>query len=96
MFRSRIDDMKFILEKIKVLELNPNYLNVDDNENELEKQGNKKEIENMMDLVVLNKKSHLFYFIPLLSEFITSKDTEIKQIVKELFKIIASEIGVPK
>ncbi len=48
----------------------------------------------MMDLVYKNKKSHLFQLLPLLSEFITSKENDIKMIVKDIFRLINSEIGI--
>jgi hypothetical protein len=66
-------------------------LNYDDDPN-----FNKYTVENvtMMDLVLKNKKSHLFQLMPLLSEFITSKENDIKMIVKDIFRLINNEIGI--
>ena len=76
---------------MKNLEIYPNYLNYDDDPN-----FNKYTVENvtMMDLVLKNKKSHLFQLMPLLSEFITSKENDIKMIVKDIFRLINNEIGI--
>ena len=46
--------MKFVLEKMKNLEIYPNYLNVEEGDNI--SCGN----NNVMDIVMKNKKSHLF------------------------------------
>ena len=40
------------------------------------------------------KKSHLFHLLPLLSEFILSNNTEIKHMIKDIFKLISQEMGV--
>jgi len=48
----------------------------------------------MMDLIMKNRKSHLFQLMPLLSEFITSKEIDIKLIVKDIFRLINNEIGI--
>ena len=76
---------------MKNLEIFPNYLNYDD-----DPEFNKYTLENigMMDLVMKNKKSHLFQLLPLLSEFITSKENDIKLIVKDIFRLINNEIGI--
>jgi hypothetical protein len=79
------------LEKLKNLEIYPNYLNYDDDPN-----FNKYTLENisMMDLILKNRKSHLFQLLPLLSEFITSKESDIKFIVKDIFRLINNEMGI--
>ncbi len=79
------------MEKLKNLEIYPNYLNYEDDPN-----FNKYTVENisMMDLIMKNKKSHLFQLLPLLSEFITSKENDIKLIVKDIFRMINNEIGI--
>jgi hypothetical protein len=76
---------------LKNLEIFPNYLNYDD-----DPEFNKYTLENIniMDLVMKNKKSHLFQLLPLLSEFITSKENDIKLIVKDIFRLINNEIGI--
>ena len=78
-----------MLEKIKTLELNPNYLSFEEDEN-------KKSIDQLevMDIVMKKKKSHLFQLLPLLSEFIISNNTEIKHMIKDIFKQITNEMGV--
>jgi hypothetical protein len=88
--RSRLEDIKFVLEKLKNLEIYPNYLNFEEDPNFY------KNIENvsMTGLIMKNKKSHLFQLLPLLSDFITTKENEIKLIIKEIFKIISSEMGI--
>ncbi len=90
-FRSRLLDIKYVLEKLKNLEIYANYLNYDDDPN-----FNKYTLESisMMDLIMKNRKSHLFQLMPLLSEFITSKEIDIKLIVKDIFRLINNEIGI--
>jgi len=44
--------------------------------------------------VMKKKKSHLFHLLPLLSEFILSNNTEIKHMIKDIFKLISQEMGV--
>ena len=41
-----------------------------------------------------SKKGHLIYFLPLFSEFIISKENELKELLKEIFKEIAIELGL--
>ena len=45
-------------------------------------------------IITKEKKSHLISLLPLLSEFITTKENEIKILVKDIFKIISSELGI--
>ena len=82
-----MEDIKYVLDKLKNLEIYPNYLNFD---------GNEVTIENitMMDIIMKNKKSHLFHLLPLLSEFITTKENDIKLIIKDIFRSITCEIGI--
>ena len=80
--------MKFILEKVKSLELGYNL------EPDFTSVNNDKKKAVILDLIMQNKKAHLFHLIPLLSEFITSKDNDIKQIIKEIFKILSCEMGI--
>ena len=84
-------DIKYVLEKLKNLEIYPNYLNFEDDPN-----FNKYTLENitMNDIIMKNKKSHLFQLLPHLSEFITSKENDIKMIVKDIFRLINTEIGI--
>ena len=73
------------------MEIYPNYLNYEDESNYPQLT-----IENvtMSDLIMRNKKSHLFQLLPLLSEYITSKENDIKLIVKDILKIINNEIAM--
>lgn len=84
-------DVKYVLEKLKNLEIYPNYLNYDNDPN-----FNKYTLDNitMIDLIMRNKKSHIFQLMPLLAEFITSKENDIKMIVKDMFRIINNEMGI--
>ena len=93
--RSRLEDIKYVLDKLKKLEIYPEYNKID------EMSGNKKEIEikneneqDIMGFILKKKKSHLISLLPLLSEFITTKENEIKILVKDIFKIISSELGI--
>ena len=88
--RSRLEDIKFVLEKLKVLEVYPDYIYVD--EKDLNEKKNKE--KDMMDFILLKKKSHLISLLPLLSEFITTKENEIKILVKQIFRIISEELGI--
>ena len=83
--RSRLEDIKFVLEKLKNLNIYPNYNRLDNQE---------AEPKEMMDFILMKKKSHLISLLPLLSEFITTKENEIKIIVKDIFRIISEEIGI--
>jgi hypothetical protein len=84
-----LEDIKYVLDKMKSLEIYPNYLNTDDDVTHLT-------IDNitMMDLIMKNRKSHLFSLLPLLSEFITTKENDIKLIIKDIFRLITNEIGI--
>ena len=91
--RSRLEDIKYVLDKLKKLEIYPEYNKID------EMSGNKKEInyengQEVMNFILKKKKSHLISLLPLLSEFITTKENEIKILVKDIFKIISSELGI--
>jgi hypothetical protein len=90
-FRSRLEDIKYVLEKLRNLEIYPNYLVIDD-------EGSRKNLSydeiNMMDLIMKNRKSHLFSLLPLLSEFITTKENDIKLIIKDIFRSLTNEIGI--
>ncbi|MCQ2818473.1 MAG: hypothetical protein MJ252_14490, partial [archaeon] len=84
--RSRLEDVKFVLEKIKTLEVYPDYDNVE--------EGSERKNVDLMYFIMKKKKSHLICLLPLLSEFITTKENEIKIIVKDIFRIISEEIGI--
>ena len=79
------------MEKLKNLEIHPNYTNFEEDPNFAMNDN-----ITMMDLIIKNKKSFLFNLLPLLSDFITTKENDIKLIIKDIFKIISGEIGVNK
>jgi hypothetical protein len=80
MMRLRLEDIKYVLEKLRNLEIYLNYLVIDD-------EGSRKNLSydeiNMMDLIMKNRKSHLFSLLPLLSEFIY-EGNDIKLIIKDI------------
>ena len=94
--RSRLEDIKYVLDKLKKLEIYPDYNKIEDmngkkEENKIEEDDEQKDI---MGFILKKKKSHLISLLPLLSEFITTKENEIKILVKDIFKIISSELGI--
>ena len=94
--RSRLEDIKYVLEKLKKLEIYPDYNKIEDMKKE-KKEENKiedNEQQEIIGFILKKKKSHLISLLPLLSEFITTKENEIKILVKDIFKIISSELGI--
>ena len=94
--RSRLEDIKYVLEKLKKLEIYPDYNKIEDMKKE-KKEENKiedNEQQEILGFILKKKKSHLISLLPLLSEFITTKENEIKILVKDIFKIISSELGI--
>ena len=94
--RSRLEDIKYVLDKLKKLEIYPDYNKIEDisgkkEENKIEENNEQQEI---MGFILKKKKSHLISLLPLLSEFITTKENEIKILVKDIFKIISNELGI--
>jgi len=94
--RSRLEDIKYVLDKLKKLEIYPDYNKIEDlkekkEENKIEENNEQQEI---IGFILKKKKSHLISLLPLLSEFITTKENEIKILVKDIFKIISSELGI--
>lgn len=85
--RSRIDDMKYVLENLKNLEVYSNYHLVDES-------SNKKSPDevSIFDTIMRSRKSHLFNLMPFFSEFILCKDQDIKILVKDIFKQINVQI----
>jgi hypothetical protein len=74
------------------LEVFPNYLNFDEDPNYMKNENI--DTITIIDLIMRNKKSHLFHLLPLLSDFITTKENDIKMIIKDIFKIISGETGI--
>ena len=94
--RSRLEDIKYVLDKLKKLEIYRDYNKIEDisgkkEENKIEENNEQQEI---MGFILKKKKSHLISLLPLLSEFITTKENEIKILVKDIFKIISNELGI--
>jgi hypothetical protein len=81
--RNRIEEIKYILEELKNLEIFP-----DSEINE------SKEINNFTEAIAKSKKGHLFVLHNILSEFITTKENDIKILIKQIFKIISLEMGI--
>lgn len=90
--RSRLEDIKYVLDKLKKLEIYPEYNKIDEMSGNKEVQYEKE--HEIMNFILKKKKSHLISLLPLLSEFITTKENEIKILVKDIFKIISSELGI--
>ena len=80
--RNRIEEIKFILEHLKNLEIFP-YSNFNEKNN----------LNNFTDSINKSNKGHLFVLHNILSEFITTKENDIKILVKDIFKIISHEMG---
>ncbi len=88
--RNRIEDVKFVLENLKALEIISSASESDD-----------PEVITNMDLasnnyfqnaVANSKRAHLFNLIHTFSDLVMTKENEIRLIVKEIFKIISNEI----
>lgn len=81
MYRSRLTEVAFILERLKSLEIYPNLL-VDENE--------------QIPQHLRGKKSHLIQLLPLLADCVTSKEAELKEYLKDIFFEISKELGIPE
>ena len=133
--RNRINEMKEILEKIKNLDLYPDFLsilneknnnnllnnnNITKNNNNNNKNNNNnnnnnddktmiinnninndnnienKNINNVtiLDVISKSKKIHLFFLQPILSDFILTKEKEIKILIRDIFQEISKCIGL--
>ena len=92
--RSRLEDIKYVLDKLKKLEIYPDYNKIEDIRGKKEVKMEENEQQEIMGFILKKKKSHLISLLPLLSEFITTKENEIKILVKDIFKIISSELGI--
>lgn len=84
--KSRIEDVKYVLENLKNLEVYPNYHIVEEEDPKNKKLNEEPE---MYDVIMKNRKSPLFTLLPFFSEFITTKNEEIKLIIKDIFKIVS-------
>ena len=90
--RVRIQEIIDLLKNAKELEMFPNFNIIDSNEkNEI-----KKEEMTVFDVVSKTKKIHLFYLQPILTDFIDTKEKDIKNLVKDIFIEINNIMGMPK
>ena len=127
--RNRINEMKEILEKIKNLDLYPDFISIfnernnntllnnnntenNNNNNDVDKTNNNsnniinndknnnnienKNINNVtiLDVISKSKKIHLFFLQPILSDFILTKEKEIKILIRDIFQEISKCIGL--
>ena len=89
--RNRLEEVKFILEGLKNLEIFPNFQDIEENHN------NNKENENeIIKVISNNKKAHLFLLHDIFGDFITTKENDIKILIKQIFKLISNEMGLGK
>lgn len=98
MGQQRAKEVVFILEKLKNLDVYPNLLNeiVEDNKDQElpeEQKLSEAQLETRKESLK-SVKGHLFYFIPLFSEFITSKEELIKDALKDIFLELALANGI--
>ena len=84
--RTRLEELKFVLDNIRTLDVYPDFL-------ELSKKKENNELC-VMDVVAQSKKAHLFFLHPILAEFITTKETDIKMIIRDIFKLISTQMGI--
>ena len=84
--RTRLEEIKFVLDNIRTLDVYPDFL-------ELSKKKENNELC-VMDVVAQSKKAHLFFLHPILAEFITTKETDIKMIIRDIFKLISTQMGI--
>ena len=92
--RTRVEDIKFVLEMLKNHEIYTSIIESDDPE----------VISNMdigsnnyfQNAVASSRKAHLFNLIHTFSDMVMTKENEIRLIVKDIFKIISNEISSQK
>ena len=91
--RVRIQEVVILLQNVKTLEVFPN-INVFDEDKDDIKDINKD--ITFFDVASKSKKIHLFYLQPILNDFIDTKEKEVKNLVKEIFKEITNVIAMPE
>lgn len=91
--RTRLDEIKFLLENLSNLEIYPHYTIIDA-ETRLPDIDGLEDKETIMGIVSKTRKAHLFLLHPILSQFIATKENEIKLLIKELFGKISKEMGI--
>lgn len=101
MSQQRAEEVVFILDKLKNLEVYPDLLNeiVQEDPSPSQSLASNTGLQNsgasQSKLECLKgTKGHLFYFIPIFAEFITSHEEMIKEALKDIFLEIARSNGV--
>ena len=108
MSQQRAEEVVFILDKLKTLEIYPDLLNEivqeDTSSNKIEDSQISKQYSNNKNLsssknesryeCLKGTKGHLFYFLPIFAEFITSHEEIIKEALKDIFLEIAMSNGI--
>ena len=94
--RNRINEMKDILEKIKNLDLYPDFITYNKNNFTNNNNTEQKSLDNItfIDVISKSKKIHLFFLQPILSDFILTKEKEIKVLIRDIFQEISKCIGL--
>jgi hypothetical protein len=82
--RARLAEVALILRQLKALEIDPQIM-----EQVIEKKS-----EENPKFFYKGRKQHLLNIFPILCDFITVKEGETKEILKNLFLEIAREIGI--
>ena len=93
MSQQRAEEVLFIMEKLKDLEVYPNLLN------EIVIDGKKAPKFTEEQLKARNEtlgstKGHLFLLIPLFTDFISSREEMVEDVLKEIFIEIAMSKGI--
>ena len=109
MSQQRAEEVVFIMQKLQNLQVYPNLLNElirtgspnsedsDEDNKKFKKYENVKLTEDQLEArkhCLSGGKGHLFYFIPLFSEFLNSKEEIIKEALKDLFIEMALSQGI--
>lgn len=95
MSQQRAEEVVFIMEKLMELEVYPDLLNEIIQEDKKAKKPifNEEQLDER-NAILKTTKGHLYLFIPLFTEFITSKEDMIKDALKNIFMEIASSKGI--
>jgi hypothetical protein len=99
MSQQRAEEVVFIIEKLRKLEVYPNLLNeiVEDklppNAGKIQEEAFEKQSEARNECLK-STKGHLFLLVPLFAEFITSKEEMVKESLKDVFVEIALANGI--
>jgi len=80
----------YIFEKLKKLEIPLNSLI------EMQKEDNNKSIKSEENPYLNGKKGHLIYLFPLFTKCITTKENEVKVILKEIFEEVSNVMDLER